>query len=163
VPFGIASATAMTRKPGATTSYAAPKAGRCRALHRRPTLALLAVGALAPGIAGADEDPYGRARADHPDLFRVYYDEGVMEYCGLQTRNSMGGFFLQRDQLLESRPMSAADHRAVRIAASIAVDLEFDNRGLGGQRNWCRTAGLDAYGRFIATYWYGPGPLLARD
>ena len=132
-------------------------------------MALLAAAAMASGAANAGDDPprddsprddsptddpYDRARADHPDLFRIYYDEGVMEYCGLQTSHSMGGFLLLRDALLATRPMSGADSRAVRIAASIAVDMEFDNRGLGGQRLWCRTAGLDAYGRFVVDYWY---------
>src|SRR3954471_10082169 len=51
-------------------------------------------------------DPYDAARRDYPDLYQAYYDEGLLEYCGLQTKESMGGFALRRDELLAATPLS---------------------------------------------------------
>jgi hypothetical protein len=97
-------------------------------------------------------DPYDAARLDYPDLYQAYYDEGLLEYCGLQTKESMGGFALRRDELLAATPLSAEQHRTVRIAASIKIDYDYQDHGLSGSRTWCRTAGRDAYDRFVARY-----------
>src|SRR5581483_4925374 len=102
--------------------------------------------------ATAGEDQYTLARAAHPELFQAYYDEGLMEYCGLLSRESALGFVLRRDDLLAAAPLTEAEHRDVRIAASIAIDFEYQDHGLSGQRLWCKTAGLDAYNRFVARF-----------
>ncbi len=103
------------------------------------------------GLARADE-PYDTARQDHPDLFQAYYDEGLLEYCGLLTEEAARGFVLRRNDLLAREPLTEDQHRNVRIAAGIAIDYQYDNHGLGGQRLWCQTAGRDAYDRFVARY-----------
>jgi hypothetical protein len=97
-------------------------------------------------------DPYDTARRDYPDLFQVYYDRGLLDYCGLQTAESMGGFALRRDELLAKTPLSADQHRTVRIAAGIRIDYDYQDHGLSGSRTWCRTAGRAAYDRFVARY-----------
>jgi hypothetical protein len=102
--------------------------------------------------ADAGEDQYALARAAHPELFQAYYDEGLMEYCGLLSRESATGFVLRRDDLLAATPLTQPEHRDVRIAASIAIYLAYEDHGLSGQRLWCKTAGLDAYNRFVARY-----------
>jgi hypothetical protein len=107
------------------------------------------------GVAGAD-DPYDAARRDHADLFQAYYDEGLLEYCGLLTEESARGFMLRRKDLLAREPLDADQHRNVRIAASIAIDYQYGNHGLGGQKLWCQTAGRDAYNRFAARYYAEP-------
>jgi hypothetical protein len=119
----------------------------------------LALGGFGVGPAAAEGGKYDLARAAHPDLFKAYYDEGVLEYCGLVTRESMGGFYLRRDDLLTARPLSDDEYRNVRIAAGIAVDLEYEDRGLSGQRNWCTTEGIEAYNRFVLRYRLEPGTL----
>lgn len=97
-------------------------------------------------------DPYAAARRDYPDLYQAYYDEVLIEYCGLQTAESMGGFALRRDELLAKTPLDADQHRTVRIAARIKVDYDYQDHGLSGTRQWCRTTGHAAYDRFVARY-----------
>jgi hypothetical protein len=100
--------------------------------------------------AGADQ--YDDARQAHPELFQAYYDEGLLEYCGLLSGESAAGFRLRRDELLTAMPLSEAEHRKVRIAAGIAIDYQYQNHGLSGQRLWCKTEGRDAYDHFVARY-----------
>ncbi len=97
-------------------------------------------------------DEYDAARLNHPDLFQTYYDEGLLEYCGLLTQEAVRGFLLRRDELLAREPLTAEQHRQVRVAAGIAIDYQYDNHGLGGQRLWCSTDGRAAYERFVARY-----------
>jgi hypothetical protein len=114
-----------------------------------PVLAALSI--LKPGYpAGADE--YDDARDQHRALFQAYYDEGLLEYCGMLTREAVGGFLLRRDDLLAQQPLTEEQHRRVRVAAGIAIDYQYDNHGLGGQRLWCKTAGQEAYNRFVGRY-----------
>lgn len=115
-------------------------------------LTLVAGVSFFPAQAAAGEDPYDLARAAHPELFQAYYDEGLTEYCGLLSREAAIGFRLRRDDLLAAAPMSDAEHRDVRIAAAIAIYLAYEDHGLSGQRRWCKTAGQDAYNRFVARY-----------
>jgi len=111
--------------------------------------ALLALPVLKPSLP-ARSDQYDDARVQHPALFRVYYDQGLLEYCGLLTADAAHGFTLRRDDLLTAAPMTEDQHRNVRIAAMIAIDYEYQDHGLSGQRLWCRTEGRDAYNRFVA-------------
>jgi len=39
---------------------------------------------------------------------------------------------------------------SARVAAGIAFASEYQNRGLGGARGWCRTEGAEAVKRFEA-------------
>jgi len=113
-----------------------------------PVLAVLSI--LKPSLAGANE--YDDARAQHPELFQAYYDADLIQYCGLLTPESVRGFHLRRDELLAQAPLSDEQHRRVRVAASIALDYQYNNHGLSGQRTWCNTDGRAAYDRFVARY-----------
>jgi hypothetical protein len=112
---------------------------------------LLAVFALMPP-ACAEESKYDRARREHPALFKVYYDEIVVAYCGLATEESAAGFRLERDALLAADPVSEEAHRTVRVASDIAADYAYQDHGLSGQKRWCGTEGRDAYNRFVTRY-----------
>lgn len=118
--------------------------------------AALAVLSILKPSHPARADEYDEARDQHPALFQAYYDEGLLEYCGLLTRQAAGGFRLRRDDLLAKEPISAEQHRRVRVAAGIAIDYQYDNHGLGGQRLWCGTAGRAAYNRFVGRYFAQP-------
>jgi hypothetical protein len=118
-------------------------------------LLLVVLSILKPAAAGAGE--YDEARDQHPALFQAYYDEGLLEYCGLLTRESADGFLLARKDLLVRDPLTEEQHRRVRIAARIAIDYQYQDHGLGGQRLWCKTDGLDAYNRFVGRYRAEPG------
>lgn len=114
-----------------------------------PFLVFLAVPAIPPAAA---EDQYDLARRQYPELFKVYYDANVLEYCGMLTRQSSGGFRWSRDALILRDTMTEDQYRNVRISAYTAADVEYENRGLGGYKGWCRTEGKGAYDRFIAIY-----------
>lgn len=100
---------------------------------------------LMPAIAWAEEVPLPNP---HPELVRTYYDYGVVEYCRLVDMPSHNGFALLRsDQIARGKIGREADRQA-RIDANMAVDLEYQNRGLGGQKNWCKKEGILALERF---------------
>jgi len=126
-----------------------------RASYQRMLLRLtglaLAVLLGAGSQALAEEDQYDRARARHPELFQVYYDENVLEYCGLLTHESALGFTMQRDDLLAAWPLSEEDVRQVRIAGAIAADKAYGSHGLA-QSAWCKGEGMEAYNRFVERY-----------
>jgi len=112
---------------------------------------VLVMAGSASGGAAAEEDEYDRARARHPELFKVYYDENVLEYCGLLTNESARGFGMRRDDLLAARPLSEAEVRQVRIAGAIAADKAYSSHGLA-QSAWCKGEGMEAYNRFVERY-----------
>jgi len=116
---------------------------------------LLSLHLTAP--VGAEESKYQRARREHPDLFKLYYDETVMAYCGLLTPESEAGFRLERDALLVADPLEEEALRTVRVASDMAADYAYQDYGLNGQKRWCKAEGLEAYNRFVTRYRAAPG------
>lgn len=112
---------------------------------------LIGIGLVTGRAAAEDEDLYDRARVKHPELFKVYYDENVLEYCGLLTHESARGFALRRDDLLAARSLSEEEVRRVRIAGAIAADTAYGAHGLA-QSAWCNREGLEAFYRFVDRY-----------
>ena len=57
--------------------------------------------------------------------------------------------------------LDEARARTARIEANVAFDLEWQNRGLGGSRPWCRQDGKEAalafFARFIDERYPRPG------
>lgn len=123
-----------------------------RTSRRLGCLALVAASLGAWASSAAADGKYDRVRRQHPDLFKVYYDETVMAYCGLLTFESEAGFKLERDALLVADPVSDETHRDLRVASDMAVDYAYQDHGLSGQKRWCKTEGLDAYNRFVDRY-----------
>jgi hypothetical protein len=122
-------------------------------LHRLIALAAL-VGAVSE--AAAEESRYDRARREHPALFKLYYDETVMAYCGLLTAESEAGFRLERETLLAADPLNGEALREVRVASDMAADYAYQDHGLSGQKRWCTTEGRAAYDRFVTRYRAAP-------
>jgi len=102
--------------------------------------------------AKAEESKYQTARREHPDLFKLYYDETVMAYCGMLTPESEAGFKLERDTLLAADPIEGEVLRTLRIASDMAADFAYQDYGLNGQKRWCKSEGLEAYNRFVTRY-----------
>ena len=130
---------------------------------QRRSRAILGVGLagllLAPLLsppAAAEESKYQRARREHPALFKVYYDETVMAYCGLLTPESEAGFRLERDTLLAADPLEEEVLRTLRVASDMAADYAYQDYGLNGQKRWCKAEGLEAYNRFVTRFRAGP-------
>lgn len=104
--------------------------------------------------AKADETIIVTDAQKFPDLYKMYYDGGLLEYCNLISPLAGKGFREMRSDLLARDKPTEEEHRHTRIAAATAVDNEYLDHGLSGQRIWCRTDGQAAFQRFEA---YGAG------
>jgi len=85
---------------------------------------------------------------DYPELSRVFYDFEVAGYCGLVTNDVGHGFRRQADRLIQRDRLDRETVNQLRGGAWQAAHAEWQNRGLGGFRNWCRTEGSAAAGKF---------------
>ncbi len=84
-------------------------------------------------------------RSDDP-LTRVFYDFEVAVYCGLVSPGVRSGF--ERELARVREGADAATEQRARMQAWKEANLEWQNRGLGGFRGWCRSEGRDAAARF---------------
>jgi hypothetical protein len=78
------------------------------------------------------------------DLVRTLYLAEVANYCALVDENVAAGFRRERDRIIERDEVSPADYEQARSLAWKMGHAEWQNRGLGGFRNWCRTEGTQA-------------------
>jgi hypothetical protein len=117
-------------------------------LWLRVAITVLTVAVLA-GAALAEASP---APSQHPELRRTYYDYGVAEYCSLVDMPVHNGFALLRNDQMAQGNVTRAEDRRARIDAYMTVDLEYQDRGLSGQKNWCRTEGAEAVRRFTVYF-----------
>ena len=75
------------------------------------------------------------------ELVSIYYRLEVANYCGLANQQAIVGFTLQRDKLLTDHTFTPELIDSARAAAWKAGYKEWDNRGLGGFKRWCRNEG----------------------
>ena len=131
-----------------------PLGGRSRWPPRVRTTLLLAVLACAAQAGQPTQAPPG-------SYARAHYDLRLVENCGLVTAEVERGFELARDERLRREALDEAGARTARIQAGVAFDLEWQNRGLGGSRPWCREDGKQAalafFARFIDERYPQPG------
>jgi hypothetical protein len=87
-------------------------------------------------------------------LHETYYEYEVAGYCSLVTADVAAGFERQAARVLAdaqtnhgSIDQATIDH--VRGKAWQAAHWEWQNRGLGGFRAWCRNEGKAAAERFL--------------
>ncbi len=114
-----------------------PRAGRS---------ALCALALLA-GTAAAQDTDHAGALAD------LVYRVEVASYCSLVAPLVAEGFRRERDRIIAAGSLQVDDVEQARMEGWKRADAEWQNRGLGGFRNWCRTEGLEAadFFRGIAT------------
>lgn len=84
----------------------------------------------------------------YSELSRVFYDFEVAGYCGLVTQSVGQGFRRQANRLIEQDGLDQDTVNRLRGDAWQEAHAEWQNRGLGGFRNWCRTEGSAAAERF---------------
>lgn len=84
----------------------------------------------------------------HAELSSVFYDFEVAGYCGLVSNAVGQGFRRQAQRLIERDRLERETVNQLRGEAWQAAHAEWQNRGLGGFRNWCRTDGRAAAERF---------------
>ena len=114
---------------------------------RRSRAACLA-SLLLSGIASAGQPE----NAPPGSYARAHYDIFLVETCGLLTAEVQRGFELARDERRAAEGLDEAAAREARIEAGTEFDLEWQNRGLGGSRPWCRQDGKAAALAFFARF-----------
>ena len=92
---------------------------------------------LAISPSKASKDPY----------YTLIYDFEVAIICGLADRTLHDNYLVHRNRIETKDHRSESELTSVRIKAMAAADREYDNRGLGGHRNWCATDGQDGVER----------------
>ena len=90
------------------------------------------------------------------DLVQTYYDLEVAGYCGLATDAVGKGFRAERDHIMRVRGIDDASMQQARMQGWKEAYLEWQNRGLGGFKGWCRTEGAAVAQRFRQIAEQGP-------
>ncbi len=104
----------------------------------RASVVVLTVVLIAPN-AWAAEDPY----------YALIYDYEVASFCGLVGKTVYNAFWQKRCALESESTRSETHLTETRIRAMAAADLEFQNRGLGGFKPWCRSGGAAGIQRIL--------------
>ena len=81
-------------------------------------------------------------------LVRIHYDYEVAGYCSLITKPVGLGFQRQLETMLAQLQPSVEALNKARSDAWQAAHEEWQNRGLGGYRAWCKNEGAAAANRF---------------
>lgn len=107
----------------------------------RRAACLVAVLAVSGAAAAAGPKP-------QTELEHIFYDMGIIGYCGLSSDAASRGFHQQLEALVDRENIDPIQVRDARNRALTMVEWEWDNRGLGGFRGWCRDEGKAAVERF---------------
>ena len=83
-------------------------------------------------------------------LGEAYYEIEVAGYCGLISDAVAAGFRRQEKRILGNSVVEQETLDVIRGKAWQAAHWEWQNRGLGGFRGWCRKEGHAAAERFLA-------------
>jgi len=83
-------------------------------------------------------------------LSETYYEFEVAGYCGLVSDDVAAGFHRQVERILGDNDVDQDTINQLRGKAWQAANEEWQNRGLGGFRGWCRNEGKAAAERFLA-------------
>ena len=84
---------------------------------------------------------------DAPLSLLVYKME-VLNYCGMIDDEVSEGFKQRRDHIITSKNLSPEAVQNARMEGWKSGLAEWQNRGLGGLRNWCKTDGKEIAGYF---------------
>lgn len=87
---------------------------------------------------------------DREEIHRILYDFEVAGYCGLVTDEVGEGFRSKLTVLVERDGIGREEMNALRGRARQAAHAEWQNRGLGGFRAWCRGDACRAAERLAA-------------
>ena len=72
------------------------------------------------------------------------YKMEVLSYCGLIDDKVSVGFAAERDRIIRRSSLTDEQIVEARTNGWKAGYSDWQNRGLGGFRNWCRTEGIEA-------------------
>ena len=113
------------------------------------TFRLLLVLACGPPCLAAET--IGLPPPEAPLPLLVYKME-VLNYCGLIDDEISAGFKRHRDHIILSQNLTPEDVQNARTEGWKFGLAEWQNRGLGGFKNWCKTDGKE-----IAEYFRNSG------
>ena len=116
---------------------------------RRPRFWLIASIAVTPMLLAVERPSHAEPNSRGAEIKQVVYMYSVTEYCGLNTREVYDGYRRELRQLTRQGRLPESTVRWLRSHGMLAADPEYDDRGLGGFRKWCRTEGLDAARHFL--------------
>ncbi len=100
---------------------------------------------LAPGIP-AMASPEGVEA-----LTGLEYQREVLMYCGISDPEAVRGFLSRRDELVAQYDLDEAVRQQAISLARRQAHEEWQNRGLGGFRGWCRGEAM-AYTETLKSY-----------
>lgn len=86
----------------------------------------------------------------------LVYKMEVLNHCGLIDDEISENFKQQRDIIIACQNLTPEDVQAARMEGWKFGLAEWQNRGLGGFRNWCKTEGEE-----IVEYFRNSGDLHA--
>jgi|GEM_PF-1140941 len=92
---------------------------------------------------------------------RLIYRFEVASYCGLVSERVGAGFRMRLARLVAREQLNRQRLDEARARAWKAARWEWENRGLGGFRAWCRTEGRAAAARLAETR--RPAPLAPLE
>lgn len=104
----------------------------------RPLLIVLALTHTTVTLADTN-DPY----------YAMIYDFETASFCGLVAKGVYDAFWTKRRAFEATSPRDVEELRQTRIRAMAAADREFDNRGLGGHKQWCQGEVTEGIGRLL--------------
>ena len=111
----------------------------------RPWSAAMMAAALTLLALPGRSDPHGDGRF----YFRAVYDFEVALHCGLVDQRLARAYHGARTQTAKQSSLSKEALRRLRLRAMVAADLEYDNRSLGGHRQWCAGEGRRGVARLL--------------
>ncbi|MFA9419506.1 MAG: hypothetical protein ACERLB_05090, partial [Gammaproteobacteria bacterium] len=82
----------------------------------------------------------------------LVYKMEVLNYCGMIDDEVSEGFQQRRDHIITSQNLSPENVQNARMEGWKFGLAEWQNRGLGGFKNWCKTDGKE-----IAEYFRNSG------
>ena len=89
------------------------------------------------------------AHADS-ELVLLHYDLEIASYCGLVDDQVLLGFQALLLQITESEQSAKSEIEQARMQAWKEAHREWENRGLGGFRAWCKNEATQAAQRLRA-------------
>ncbi|MCZ7598947.1 MAG: hypothetical protein M5U09_16245 [Gammaproteobacteria bacterium] len=111
-----------------------PAAGDPAGPRRVLFTAVLAVSFASASIADTHLD----------ELVHTMYLAEVTNYCSLVDEAVIDGFRRETGRIIAGDDISEKEIESARSEAWQMGHAEWQNRGLGGFRNWCRTEGMEA-------------------
>lgn len=82
----------------------------------------------------------------------LVYSLEIAQLCGHGSDSVRQGYELEKYRIINELNLSKAATAEKSITASVLVDLEWQNRGLGGFKYWCAKEAADAADYFVKIY-----------